>query len=462
MSVVETGRVSDVERLRLRHLDEARGAVAEHLERIAWSAERIRAERRSRLRDLVRVAQERSPWHRDRLAHLDPATLEEDDLAGVPPMTKADLMANFDDIVTDPRLRRDVVEAHLAAGQGEAYLVARYHAVASSGSSGQRGVFVHDWDAWTTYYLACFRYLLRQRRRAAAAVPAHMAVVAAGKPTHMSAATFRTFSDPTQLVLHPFPVTRPLPEIIAGLAEVQPEILSGYPSALHQLALEARAGGLRVAPEQVVVFGEPLLPEHRSAMEEVWGVSVHNWWGTSEANVLAASCGEGPGMHLHEDLYVVEPVHADGRPAGAGERSSGVLLTSLRNDALPLIRYEIDDEVTVLEGPCPCGAAHRRIDDVQGRADEVFRYGAAFVHPHVFRTRLAAEPGVVEYQVVQTAVGAEVLALCGGPVDLPALGGLLAGDLVRCGVAGAVVTARPVDALDRGGTGKLRRFVPLR
>jgi phenylacetate-CoA ligase len=227
--------------------------------------------------------------------------------------------------------------------------------------------------------------------------------------------------------------------------------------------LAAGAGALRIAPQQIVVYGEPLLREHRHTIEQVWAVPVHNWWGTSEANVLGVSCGEGPGIHLHDDLYIVEPVHRDGRPARAGERSAGVLLTNLRNHALPLIRYEIDDEVTLLDGACPCGGSYRRIDDVQGRADEVFRYtDATFVHPHVFRSRLAAEPGVVEYQVLQTTHGADVLVRCTAPADLDRLRDRLAQDLRRCGLSRPRLSVRPVDQLDRGGTGKLRRFIPLR
>ncbi len=462
--VATTVHSTDTEQLRLRHLADARRALPEHLDRLTWPLERIRAERRDRLRALVAVAKDTSPWHRRRLAHLDPDRLEEVDLLRVPPMTKDDLMTHFDEIVTDPRLALDLLESHLATAEGEAYLFGRYHAVTSSGSSGRRGVFVHDWDAWTTYYMACFRYLVRQRLATAAPHPGptRMAAVAAGRPTHMSAATFRTFSDPSRLEMHRFPVTLPLAEIVAGLAAVQPEVLTGYPSALHQLALEAQAGRLRIAPEQVVVYGEPLLPEQRRIFADVWGAPVHNWWGTSEGNVLGASCGEGAGLHLHDDLYVVEPVRADGSAAAVGERSAGVLLTVLRNPVLPLIRYEISDEVTLLDGACPCGSQARRIDDVHGRAEEGFRYpGVGLIHPHVFRSRLGAEPGIAEYRVAQTADGADVFVTCAAPVDLARLQATLTGDLRGCGLDGACVSVTRVERLDRGGTGKLTRFVAL-
>jgi phenylacetate-coenzyme A ligase PaaK-like adenylate-forming protein len=455
--------VERTENLRRRHVADARRALPEHLARLDWPEARIRAAREARLRALVQVAVACSPWHRRRLAHLDPERVTERDLASVPPMTKTDLMEHFDEIVTDPRLTRALVEAHLATATGESYLFDRYHAVTSSGSSGHRGVFVHGWDAWTTYYTACFRFLLRQRRDVDAhrEGPVRMASVAAGRPTHMSAATFRTFSDPGRFAMHRFPVTLPREEIVAGLTAVRPEILAGYPSALHQLALEASAGRLRLAPDQVVVFGEPLLPEQRAALEQAWSASVHNWWGTSEANVIGASCGRSGGLHLHDDLYVVEPVTATGTPAATGERSAGLLLTNLVNPLLPLLRYEISDEVTVLDGPCPCGSTLRRVDDVQGRAEEGFRYpDGTVVHPHVFRSRLGAEPAILEYRVHQRDQGAEVEVVHTTTLDHARLGETLGADLQRCGLAEGRVSIVPVDHLDRGTTGKLQRFVP--
>jgi phenylacetate-coenzyme A ligase PaaK-like adenylate-forming protein len=455
--------VERTEALRQRHVAEVRRALPRHLARVAWSPERIRTEREERLRALVRVTIRRSPWHSRRLAHLDPERLTERDLVDIPPMTKADLMEHFDEIVTDSRVSRAMVEAHLATAEGESYLFGRHHAVASSGSSGHRGVFVHDWHAWTTYYLACFRFLLRQRRGADAhrTGPVRMASVAAGRPTHMSAATFRTFSDPSRFAMHRFPVTLPREEIVAGLTAVRPEILAGYPSALYQLTLEEAAGRLRLAPDQVVVFGEPLLPEQRAALEQAWSAPVHNWWGTSEANVIGASCGHSPGMHLHDDLYIVEPVDAAGASLAVGERSAGILLTNLANPLLPLLRYEISDEMTLLDGPCPCGSTLRRVDDVQGRAEEGFRYpDGAVVHPHVFRSRLTAEPGITEYRVRQRVDGAEVEIVSTARIDTDRLGEALGADLERCGLTGGRVSILPVDHLDRGATGKLQRFVP--
>jgi phenylacetate-coenzyme A ligase PaaK-like adenylate-forming protein len=133
----------------------------------------------------------------------------------------------------------------------------------------------------------------------------------------------------------------------------------------------------------------------------------------------------------------------------------------LLNPTLPLIRYEITDQVTVLEGACGCGSAHRRIDDVRGRLDDVFVYGKVSVNPLAFESPLIGDRNVIEYQVRQTARGATVAVRSGGPLDSPRLEAEIVKNLTRLGLRGAHVEVRPVDHMDRLRTGKLKRFVPL-
>jgi phenylacetate-coenzyme A ligase PaaK-like adenylate-forming protein len=87
------------ETLQKRHAQQVAALVPEHQQRIMWPADRLRAERDARLRSLIGYAKERSRWHRDRLAHIDAGSLTADDFRSIPPMTKDDMMANFDAIL---------------------------------------------------------------------------------------------------------------------------------------------------------------------------------------------------------------------------------------------------------------------------------------------------------------------------------------------------------------------------
>jgi phenylacetate-CoA ligase len=448
------------EEIRRRHVQDALPKAGELIARIQWPADKLAAHRRDELRELVRTAQAASPWHRKRLADLNPDTLDEDTLAELPVMTKDDLIANFDDIVTDDRLRRDVIEAHLSGlGERDAYLFDRYHACASGGSSGRRGVFVYDWDAWILVYFGIIRFLLRDlMAMPKGPTPPRLAMVAAGNATHMTNSCTQTFSTPN-LLARRFPVTMAMDRIVAGLNDYQPTVLAAYASALPLLTREVEAGRLRISPRYVLSTSEPLLPEIRQAVERAWGLPALNYYASSETGALGISCGKGPGPHLADDLTIVEPVDELGRPVVPGQRAAKIYVTNLYNHTLPLIRYEITDEVTLLDEPCPCGSAQRLIADPQGRLDDCFRYGDVVVHPHVFRSPLARQRAVVEYQVRQTPRGADVLLRCDGPLDAAALRAAIAADLAKVGLASPDVSVSVVGRIGRQDTGKLRRFI---
>src|SRR5690242_3133191 len=99
----------DYDKLRELHLAYAVGLAPRFIERLEWPAYSLSAYRVRLLRELAREATARSPWHRDRLANVDPSELDELSLRDLPPMTKTDLMENFDQIVTDDRLSLELV-----------------------------------------------------------------------------------------------------------------------------------------------------------------------------------------------------------------------------------------------------------------------------------------------------------------------------------------------------------------
>ena len=314
-----------------------------------------------------------------------------EDIENLPVMTKSDLMDNFDDIVTDRRLDRAVCENHLEHLDGDAYLFDEFHVVASGGSSGQRGVFVFGWEAWAVCYLSVIRFQIRDwfGDPELANVPRVAAVVAAAQATHGSGALGRTFSG-TGTTRHFLPVTLPLAEIVAGLNALQPTILQGYSSMLHRLALEASRGRLHILPRRINPISEPLTPETRALLQEVWGVPIINGYGMSEG-LMAGACAHS--VHLPDDLCLVEIVDAEGRAVAPGQLGERILVTNLYNAALPLIRFEVTDEVAVVPGSCPCGSALRRIGDPQGRLDDTFVYpDGTSVHPHLFRHVLGQHP----------------------------------------------------------------------
>lgn len=452
----------DYETLRQRHQAYAMALAPRLIERLDWPADRLALHRAQRLRELVREAIDRSPWHRERLAGIDATRLDDDSLRELPPMTKADLMENYDRIVTDERVSLGLVNDHLETVTTGSYLLDGLTAVTSGGSTGHRGAFVYDWDGWATFWMGCFRQTLRAKWSdpELSFRPLVSGWVTAAHFTHATAALARTFASP-EFVNVRFPVTLPTDDIVAGLNLTQPDCLVAYPSALHVLSAEARAGRLEISPRQVLSCAEPLLPEIRAAAAEAWGAPIGNIWAASESGGMAVPCAHSR-SHLSEDLVIVEPVDEHGRPVAPGERSAKIYLTNLFNRALPLIRYEITDEVRILSEPCPCGSVHRCVADIQGRLDDVFFYDGRRVHPHVFRSPLGRHAGVLEYQVRQTRQGARIIVRCGAPVDIERLRRETAEALAGLGLPRPVVEITAAERLERDpGPAKLRRFVPL-
>jgi phenylacetate-CoA ligase len=438
---MRTRTTSAIEALRERVGSELGERLDAHLERITWDAERIARHQRDRLRALLTHALEHSPFHARRLGHVDPSRVE---LADLPVMTKADMMANFDELVTDRRIRLADVEWHLAASAEEpSLLLDEYVCLASGGSSGLRGVFVHTVGEYVDFGASVMRRGYA-RARALGADRLEAGLVAASSPVHstgFAAATVRRGS----VVFHAAPATLPLEEIVGRLNAIQPPALMSYPTTLARLAREQQAGRLRISPLALTSTSEPLTPEDRATIGAAFPVPLMDVFASTEG-LVGHSDPDGDVLSFASDMCIVELVD---------ERR--VLVTNLHNFTQPLIRYELTDRF-VLEPPSP-EHGHLRAR-VEGRADEVFRYGHVEVHPHVIRSALVKSAAVREYAVRQTRYGADVSVVAQGRCG--ALDVALGQALRQAGLADPQVRVRLVDSIPpHPATGKVRRFTPL-
>lgn len=454
------------EDLRRAHVEQMFSLVPAALKCLEQSSEQIAELRTAQLRRVLAHAKQRSSWHAHRLRAFDVEHAGVDTLAQIEPMTKADLMANWDAITIDPRLTLDACERHLETLSTPAYLLDEYTVVTTSGSSGVRGVFVFNREEFARAYAAYIRWVRRARvalgSSAAAAGSAIVATVAGNAPVHIGVAFEATFTSDL-MKTRQFPVTLPLEEIVAGLNEVQPFLLFGYATMLRRLAAETETGRLRIAPRIVTSGVEPLLPEIREALVAAWNAPIINAYGTTEFGPVGIGCTESDAIHISDDLVVIEPVDDQGRAVAAGESAAKYYATGLWRYSQPLIRYEITDEIVLLDDRCACGSSFQRISAIQGRADDVFIYGdGVVVHPHVFREPLGHASEIIEYRVRQTSTGAELEVVASR--DLADRSGLtlcIESNLARLGVASPRVVVRRVDHLERVGVaGKLKRFLP--
>lgn len=389
-------RISDLA-VALRHSREL-------IRRDRWTPEQLHAYQRARLTEVVRHAIAHSAFYRDRYAGVD--TGGEIDLRRLRPVDKATVMENFDDLVTDPRLRLVDLERHLKGLRRDELYLGQYRVVATGGSTGRRGVFVADRPEWRAYLAGLLRanaYLglrprIPRRRR--------VATVAAGRPQHMSYRMSRSLDVGLHRVLR-LDATTPVESLVGPLNRYQPEFLYSYPSILSLLAVEQLEGRLRIAPTTLVSSGETHTGDVVSTVRAAWDVPWFQIYGTTEVPTLGAHCSHHTGLHLFEDLAIVEVVDENDRPVPAGHTGHRLLVTNLVNRTQPLIRYAISDLVAAPSEPCPCLRPFRLVPGIEGRNDDILHLpgaagGRVAVHPLALRSPLAEVAGLTQYQIRYT------------------------------------------------------------
>jgi phenylacetate-CoA ligase len=449
--------MSDFDTFRRRVQGELFAGLPAHISRLSWDAGQIAAVQRSRLRMLLAHAIARSPFHARRLAGVEPATFELAALRTLPVMTKADLMDEWDQVVTDPRLTLRAAEESLAVtGAEPGLLLGEYACLATGGSSGRRGVFVSDASALTEF----LSLLLRPSAAPAGGALSGgltIAFVAAASAVHATGLAPQIMAG-SPVTFIPVPVTLPLAEIVARLNGLQPPfLLYGYASILARLAREQSAGRLRIAPTAVTSTSETLLPACAAAISSAFRAPVTNTFASTEGLVGSSEPGD-PAVTFACDGCIAELVDERNRPVPPGTPSAKVLITNLYNHVQPLIRYEIGDCCT--RQPDSPEHGHLRAA-VEGRSDEILRYETADVHPLVLRSVLLASPEVTDYQVRQTPCGVAVAVQSDRLADPDALRRRLRSALARAGLRDPDVSIQSVPALPLNPeTGKLRRFIP--
>ncbi|HIH70224.1 phenylacetate--CoA ligase family protein [Methermicoccus shengliensis] len=121
-------------------------------------------------------------------------------------------------------------------------------------------------------------------------------------------------------------------------------------------------------------FGaEPWSSSTRRELEDALHCKAYDSYGLSEmyGPGVAFECTEQDGLHIWEDYFFVEVIDPKtGEQVAEGEKGE-LVLTSLRKEAMPLIRYRTGDITRLLEDECACGRTMRRISRVLGRADDM-------------------------------------------------------------------------------------------
>ncbi len=432
--------------------------------------------REARFRKLLRYANENSPYYRKRFQGIDLNTCAITDL---PTFNKSEMMANLYDILTDRALRRADLERFMSnpANVG-AYYKENYAVCHTSGSQGQPAIIVQDKPAILTTFAAQFargkplsrRFLPHLQRLFK---PARFSIVTQKPGFYPSSTFFNYFPERARrfLKLQRLSVFDPPEVLVAHLNRFQPNFITSYTSALESILRELEAGRLKLNGdlEQITNISEPLPEAIAQSVEAAFGVHVTNIYSMAECMALTCGCQATHGSHLNDELAILEVVDANNQPVPNGTAGSKVLLTNLYNLAQPIIRYEIDDIVTIAAEPCACGSLLPLIKAVEGRTKDQFWVevnGQIRDLPYyVFLLALHTETDLAEHQFLQTGVNKFVLravALPGKALSAEKLRQLIKHSVTTEGLADVIqCDVEIVDRILPEASGKIRRAMNL-
>jgi phenylacetate-CoA ligase len=416
------------------------------------SVDELRALQLDRLRWTLRHAYERVPFYRNTFdaAGVHPRDCRSlDDLAAFPVTTKDDLRQNY------PTGMFAVPQAELR----------RIHA--SSGTTGQPTVVGYtqgDLDTWSD--------LMARSIRAAGGRPGDLVHVAygyglftGGLGAHYGAERLGCTVIPASGGMTARQV-RLIADLRPGVIMVTPTYMLTILDEFDRAGIPARDSSLRIG-----IFGaEPWTEQMRAELEERAGLHAVDIYGLSEVMGpgVAVECVETKdGLTVWEDHFYPELIDPlSGGPAVAGERGE-IVFTSLTKQALPLIRYRTRDLTRLLPGTAR--PAHRRMERITGRSDDMIVLRGVNVFPTQIEELLLRVPGLAPHfqlllssrdRMDELTVQVEARAGLAAEQRAAAERALVAAVLDNVGVRVRVAVGDP-DTIERSA-GKMRRVVDQR
>ena len=297
-----------------------------------------------------------SPFYRERFKQcgLHPEDIRTlDDLRRIPFTTKQDLRDTYPFGIASVPLEKCV----------------RLHS--SSGTTGNPTVILHtqaDLDAWAEALARCL-WMVGLR-------PSDVFQNSSGYGMFTGGLGFQYAAERVGMLTVPAAAgnTKRQIKFITDFGTTALHAIPSYAARLYEVMKAEGIDPRRDTRLRVLAIGaEPHSEEQRRRIEEMLGVKAYNSFGMSEmcGPGVAFECTEQNGMHIWEDYYIVEIVDPDTlEPLPDGEVGE-LVLTTLRREAMPLLRYRTRDLTRIIPGTCPCGRQHKRLDRMKGRSDDM-------------------------------------------------------------------------------------------
>jgi phenylacetate-CoA ligase len=192
---------------------------------------------------------------------------------------------------------------------------------------------------------------------------------------------------------------------IKHINKEEPELIIAYAQSIYELALIAKKNNISIKPQKAIHTGAGKLYSHmRKEIEEVFHCQVFDHYGGREFGALATECTAHDGLHILADEKIVEVVSKDGIPII--EQEGDVLVTTLNNYSMPLIRYKVGDRAIMKKyNRCSCGVQYPKLKNIVGRTANNFKLkSGGFVSGEYLTLTFNFIPGVIKFQIRQKSL----------------------------------------------------------
>jgi phenylacetate-CoA ligase len=350
---------------------------------------------RSSLKDLEKIQLQGLQWTVQHAYHHSPFYRQRLDAAGVTP----DQIRTLDDLRRLPfTTAADLQEGYpfpLRAVPFEK--IVRIHA--SSGTTGKRKVLCYtqkDIDDWAMMFARCFEMagLTREDR---VQIAVGYGLWTAGVGFQLGCERFGAMAvpvGPANTEIH-----------CQMLVDLQSTVFCATASMALLMAEEIERRRLRdrIALKKIIFGAERHSRSMRRRIQTITGVEhMFDIPGLTElyGPGTGLECTAHQGIHYWADYYILEILNPETlEPVPPGELGE-MVVTTLRKEASPLIRYRTRDLTRLLPEPCPCGNPLPRHDHLLGRSDDMFIFRAVNIYPGQIDHVLSQIEGVgSEYQV---------------------------------------------------------------
>ena len=302
--------------------------------------------RPEKLHKLLKHVWQHSAFYRDYYGShgIREADLGEVEIRDLPFLTKQVLMENFNEAVCDARLRKEELERWIQNDLDPRHDFQRdFVVINSSGSSGNIGVFVYNQTAWRIANTALATRLPPPENYSAGKTRVAVYLASHG---HFAAVSTSVRLPSSIYDLQILSVLDSSKNIISQLNAFQPHRLGGYASTVSMLADAALSGSLHIQPQRIFLSGDKLTTAMERKIQAAWNAPIYIFYGTSESAFLAVKKPDEKDMAVLDELNVIEVLDKENRSVMPGCEGR-VLLTNLYNYTLPILRYELEDDVEV-------------------------------------------------------------------------------------------------------------------